>query len=245
MTSQKTQRKTKISPDTESKREEPSDDWGKIVRNTVDHFYNRGWVQNLIIGLVLFFLGPTLGYIVNTKLGVIYGGAAGITLIVWIVAFTLASEATKAAKALPQPAIANTVTPPPAPKPLDMRPSDIIAQAVADRQSQVSTGGSGGIWPDFGSAYENQYVEWTLYLRSVRQSSGGEGDLEVRCAENKDSSDSETSVILYTDSTSHDFLRVSIDREQTFKVTGTIEKIGTSEIWLQGGDIQPISATGL
>jgi hypothetical protein len=72
----------------------PSDQWGPIFRSTI-HSFSSGWLQNLIIGLVLLLIGPAIGALMKSPKLIIASVAGGITLMVWLVAFIMIRQVGK------------------------------------------------------------------------------------------------------------------------------------------------------
>lgn len=73
---------------TETESQKPAQGWRPILRGTI-HSLSSGWLQNLLIGLVLLLIGPAVGMIVKSPKVVILCAAGGITLVVWIVALIM------------------------------------------------------------------------------------------------------------------------------------------------------------
>lgn len=80
--------------DSKLKREDDktSGDWRKAIGNTIHSLHKGSWIPNLVVGIAILLIGPTIAYQMNSKPGMVYGAAIGVTILVWIVAIALARE---------------------------------------------------------------------------------------------------------------------------------------------------------
>jgi hypothetical protein len=89
-------RDTKTKPDEqpqgkhESKK--PSAQWQEIAVGAWQDFSPR-YLANLVFLIIGILIAPGIGLLMNTKKSVIYGMAAGVTILIWLFAYHLAKRA--------------------------------------------------------------------------------------------------------------------------------------------------------
>ena len=77
---------TNIKPYTnKNKTNEP---WGQVIKKTWNDL-SPNWYPNFIIGIVFILIVPAIGVIMSNKKVIVYGATAGITILIWLVAFYL------------------------------------------------------------------------------------------------------------------------------------------------------------
>jgi hypothetical protein len=124
-------KKTQGKTQTKRQSQHPSDQWGPVLGKTFRSFAS-GWVQNLIIGLILLLIGPAIGALMKSPKVIIAAAAAGITLLVWVVALIMMRQFGKS-QATPESGQSEThgellpAKDPTPPNPCGKIPSDAIA----------------------------------------------------------------------------------------------------------------------
>jgi hypothetical protein len=216
-------------------------------RDVVKSLYAPTMIQGIVGGIIATMLCAFFVYIYRKlnittpskwEKGAIYAGTTLVTLLVWWIAIQWCSRidnktAAKAEAPKPPPAPIALAKATPIATPLNIAPADLIAQVEADNaaaaNSQFAT-------PFFD--YTDTFVSWTLYLSQARTTA--QGTLELVFT---DYPDSQLRIYCTADQTTWGYLTdVKIERNtQQFQVTGTIERIGSSDIWLTDmPDIQVI-----
>ena len=85
--------KTKASEkaDTEHKSEEPTAQWKERFRGAW-HDFSPKYFSNLVFLIVGILVAPTIGVLMHSQKSIVYGAAAGITIVIWLFAYHVAQQ---------------------------------------------------------------------------------------------------------------------------------------------------------
>jgi hypothetical protein len=238
--------------DEHSKAERQSDSpyyyWWKIVSKT---FHKALHMPNGIWFIFACIAAPPIAYFMTTPKIAVLCIAVIVLITDGIFVYIAFGEINKAAAL--KPASIPSLMPVPEPQKLPAStsipifspvatdtPPSLIARACAPASGfWISGTGSGGIKQGFESAFNGTLADWSLYLIEVTNSGDFFGnDLRVRCSEQPD--DLSITVVFSLALFGNEYLKVSIDKYQMFRVTGTIDHVSSSEILLKDATMEPI-----
>lgn len=63
-----------------------------ILARTKARLSSRGWTPELVVGFATLLMSPAIGVAMSTQKLAVYGGATGLTILLWIVAYNLAES---------------------------------------------------------------------------------------------------------------------------------------------------------
>jgi len=87
-----TEGKSNQGPESTRDQVKSKNDWQTIFRGTAKAFASGGWIPNLIVGVILLFLGILISGFMNNPIAKIVSLTIALTLIIWTIAIVMISR---------------------------------------------------------------------------------------------------------------------------------------------------------